>query len=772
MEKLGAHWGIAAEYEDNWGRRHATAPRTLRALLQAMGVRTGSRDELLAEFRAAMESVWRPVCDPVQVVTRDGRTAWWSCRVPAESGEEGAVRIQWEVHEEGGRFQCGGAAGPGLVPVESALAGGRRCVRFQLPVPAGLPIGYYDLLARARRSAESVEGRLRLILVPPRCFAPQPFTEGARLWGLAVQLYALRSRGNWGVGDFGDLAELVEWAAKELGAGLIGLNPLHALKNARPYHISPYSPDSRLYLNGLYLAVERIPDFNESVAAKRLLRDERLRATLNAVRESERVDYDAVWAAKRRVLGEVFATFEKRHLDLHARRTARGRAFERFVQEEGEALERFSLFQALSERFQRELPDLCDWTDWPEPFRHPGTPAVQAFQAEHQREIRFHQYLQWVARDQLAAAQALARGAGMAVGLYLDQALGSSRSGSDAWAFQDLLAVGADCGAPPDAFALQGQNWGLPPINPLKLRAGRYRLFIELLRKTMQYGGAIRLDHVMALVRLFWIPRGFPAAEGTYVAYPADELLGILALESVRHRAMVVGEDLGTVPAEIRDKLAAYGVLSYRVLWFEREHDGAVKRPPAWPTRAAAVVTTHDLPTLAGFWEGRDIEARARCGLFPDEQAKVQAWEDRRRDKRLILEALLHEGLLNEGLLPEGVNAKHERAMTPELRRAIHAYLARTPAWIMLATLEDCLGVPNQANLPGTLDCYPNWSLKIPLPLEELRQEPTIRDLAVVLSALRPFALRPAQCAGSGSAAQNGPPPNAAVLEVNTSIAG
>lgn len=732
LQELGARVGIAAEYYDNWGRRHPTSEPTMRAVLKAMGLRADTRGDLLSELRAWSESTWRSVCDPVLVVKRDGQPAQWSFRVPAERGEEGAVRIQWEVRDEAGRFQCGGGAGPDLVPVESFLVGGRRHVRFELPLPSGLPIGYYDLLARGRTFSGSVEGRLRLILVPPRCFVPPAFAEGARLWGLAAQLYALRSSGNWGVGDFGDLADLVDWAAKDLGAGLIGLNPLHVLKNSRPHHISPYSPDSRLYLNALYLDVERIPDLQESAAAKRLLQDEGFRSRLKTFRTGETVDYDGVWAAKRLVLERVFATFQERHL---RRRTGRGRDFERFVQEEGEALERFALFQALTEKFRRELPEVWNWTDWPEPYRHPQAPAVQAFRKEHEAEIRFHQYLQWVAGDQLSAVQARTRHAGMAVGLYLDQAVGSSRSGSDAWAFQDLLALDADCGAPPDAFSLQGQNWGLPPLNPVRLRAGGYRMFTELLRKTLKYGGALRLDHVMALVRLFWIPRGLPAREGTYVFYPADDLLGILALESVRHRAVVVGEDLGTVQDEVREKLLAYGVLSYRVFYFEREAGATWKPPSAYPAQAVAVVTTHDLPTLAGFWEGYDIELRARLALFPEDQAKTLALEERRRDKRLILEALR-----GEGLLPEGVSLDPEAMplMSRDLCRAIHAYLARTPSWMVLVALEDCLGLLDQTNLPGTLDSHPNWSLKIPLPLEDLRQEPGIRELAAVLRGLRP----------------------------------
>lgn len=738
LNELAERYGVASGYDDIWGHRHLTSDQTKRAILAAMGVCASTREDLQRELAACGEEPWRRPCEPV-LVMRSNQGGQWSFCLPAEEGEDRAVRILWEVRDEAGRCRQSGEAGPGLVPAADRRVDGQRYVRFTLPVPSGLAIGYYDLIVCGITGTRRVDGTLRLILAPPRCYVPPRFQGGSRLWGLALQLYALRSSRNWGIGDFGDLTRVVIWAAKDLGAGVIGLNPLHALRNARPYHISPYSPDSRLYLNVLYLDVERVAEFAESVPARRLVEERGFRSKLEALRTGEMIDYDEVSAAKRAVLDALFTTFQERHcanLDSDPKPiTERGRAFLHYLREEGERLETFALFQALSEALRRTHPSACVWQEWPEPYRHPASPAVAAFRATHGVQVRFHQYLQWVAGQQLEEAAGLARTLGMPVGLYHDLALASDRAGSDAWAWQDSLALGAECGAPPDAFNRKGQNWGLPPVKPRFLRASGYRMFIELLRQNLRYGGALRLDHVMGLFRLFWIPRGLPASAGAYVSYPADELLGILALESVRHEAMIIGEDLGTVPDWIREQLATCGVLSYRVFYFERTGDGTWKPPGSYPAQALTVVTTHDLPTLSGFWVAQDIAVRSRLRVYPDEQARVDALEERRRDKARILAALRREGLLPEGLAddPERVPA-----MTPDLCRAIHVYLSRTPSWIVLVSFEDLLGEVAQPNLPGTVDSYPNWSLKASLTLEGLYRDPRPGRLAEALGARRP----------------------------------
>ena len=740
---LAERYGIAPDYHDIWGKRHETSDDTRRAILSAMGVRVDTVESLRRALAELHEAPWRRACDFVRVARIDAPAGVWSARVPCLESEDRSVTIAWTIRDEAGTIVRRQEAGPNLAPDETHVVDGLRHVRVDLPLPDGLPIGYYDLSVKIVSESRQVEGGMRLIVAPSSCYLPTEFEQGQRLWGLAVQLYALRSARNWGAGDFGDLAACVEWAAKDLGAGMIGLNPLHALNNRRPYESSPYSPTSRLFLNLLYLDLEAVPDYECCPPAQQMVRDAGFQRAVAALRAGGTMDYEQVASAKRAALELLFGAFHERHLggqDLQAAdlrpATARGRTFADYVRREGEPLELFALFQALTEEMRRQHPLVTTWREWPEPYRLPGSASVAAFRVTHRARIRYHQYVQWLAEEQLGAVASRARALGMPVGLYHDLALGSDRNGSDAWAYQEVFALGSDCGCPPDDFAPQGQNWGLPPVDPVRLREQGYGFFIELLRRNLRHGGALRLDHVMSLFRLFWIPCGLPASAGAYVSYPAEDLLGILALESVRQRAVIIGEDLGTVPDGIRERLAAARVWSYRVLYFERADPDHWRMPEAWPRAAMAVVTTHDLPTLAGFWSGRDLDVRARLGLYRDEGVAQRAREGRARDKRHLAQALKESGLLPAGVSEQ---AAVEQPMTPELCQALHAFLARTPSWVVLANLEDLLGETEQMNVPGTVEAYANWSRKIAPDLEQMRDDARVHRLAAALRAERPL---------------------------------
>lgn len=738
LDQVADCYGIDAEYHDIYGRHHVIGTDTKRMLLEAMGVPTDSSEALAAVLQRRRDRAWTEPCDPV-LVRRIGAIGNWSFRMPVVEAEEQRTEVEWAIDEEEGRCRTTGHAGPGIQAEQVESVQGRRYVRFDLPLPADLDLGYYRLTAAAVSPSHRIGAALRLIVVPARCYRPEAFEQGKRLWGLALQLYALRSDENWGVGDFGDLQGWVEWAATDLKAHVIGLNPLHVLRNSRPYHISPYSPDSRLYVNPLYVAIPRIPEYRECATAQRLFQDPDTHAKLESLKKSETVEYDDVIAIKRTVLHLLFDTFRTRHFrskgqTLHPC-TERGRAFERFVKDEGESLERFALFQALSERLRERDGSIHVWQEWPDRYRDPTSPACRSFLRRHGLSVRFHQYVQWVAHEQLSAVARRAQGLGMPIGLYHDLALGSDRGGSDAWVFQSVLALSADAGCPPDAFAPDGQNWGLPPVDPHRLRDQGYQMFIDLIRHNLRYGGAVRLDHVMALFRLFWIPRGMKGSAGAYVRYPWEDLLGILALESVRCRAVIVGEDLGTVPDFVREKLSAAGVLSYRVFYFERRQDAEWKAPGDYPRSALAVVTTHDLPTLMGFWSGEDIAIRARLGLYPHDDAHRAAVEERKGDKMRMLRALRDAGLLP----PDAEDlALMNGPLSPRLAEAIHVYVARTPSFLMLASLEDLLGQETQINVPGTFDAYPNWSHKSSMTLQEARMNAWAAGLASALQHVRP----------------------------------
>jgi len=739
LAKLAERAGIVTDYYDIAGNLHFTSDDTRYAILTAMGFSVDSTESLTLALQEWDETPWQRPCNSVQIL-RDGETGpSVSCYLALEDGKEGSVVVKWRLCDETNTVVQEGQAGPGLSAVEVRFLKGQRHVRIEIPAPHGLSLGYYSLTIRAEGLVGGVVGTMRVIVAPRQCYVPPSFEGNQRLWGLALQLYSVSSDRNWGCGDFTDLGHIVEWAGKDLGAGIIGLNPLHSLRNTPPYHISPYAPDSRLYLNELYIDLDRLPEFYGSEKAQQQFRAPEFRAKLQALRESRRVDYDAIATAKRTMLELAYQQFlseaySGKEPNLQPN-TARAWLFERFIEFEGTQLELHATFQTLEEERRLIQSKSTTWHDWPKQFLTPGPPARE-YAKRHRKRVRFFQYIQWVAREQLSEIRRTAEDLAMPIGLYHDLALGADRNGAEAWVHQSVLAFGADCGAPPDTFAPMGQNWGLPPINPHALRASGYELMIQLLRNNFRSGGAIRLDHVMAFFRLFWIPRGKPASEGTYVLYPFEDLLAIVALESVRSKTLVIGEDLGTVPDWVREQLAKARVLSYRVFYFERGADGTMKPPGDYPVQSLAVATTHDLPTLTGFWSGEDLHVRAKLGAFADDAAQRWAWEERQRGKAGILHALQREGLLPNDVTEDLATAP---AMTTELCHAIHIYLARTPSFLVLANLEDGLGELSQTNLPGTIDSHPNWTRKYLVRVDELLSDERLQRLGAVLRSTRPL---------------------------------
>ncbi len=555
---------------------------------------------------------------------------------------------------------------PGTLALEDGAV-----LQVEAALPPDLPAGYHEF--RPARGGEPV----RVIASPGRCYLP----DDLRTWGWAVQLYALRSAASWGIGDLADLRRLGRWSAAELGAGVVLVNPLSAGMPLTPQEPSPYYPCSRLYLNPLYLRVEEVPG-----AAEGGLGLERLAAAGRALNRERRIDRDAVFRLKMEALEQLWSRF------------GGAPAFDRYRAEQGEALTRFATFCALAEWHRG------GWRTWPSDYRHPRGGAVQRFAEEHADRVRFHQWLQWLLDTQLARA-------GAEVRVIHDLPIGFDPDGADAWAWQDLLALDVTVGAPPDDFNPHGQDWGLPPFVPHRLRAAAYAPWVETVRATLRHAGGVRIDHVMGLFRLFWIPAGLSAAEGAYVRYPADELLAVVAVESQRAGAVVIGEDLGTVEEGVRERMAELGILSYRLLFFE-------PGPPAdYPPLALAAVTTHDLPTLAGLWTGADLRAQRELGLEPNEAALLA----------------IRERLRAMAGLPDG-------APVTEAIVRVHELLARAPARILLATLEDALAVEERPNVPATGARRPNWALALPVPLEAVETHSLPRAIARALGRPAPGA--------------------------------
>ncbi len=727
---LGSLCGITSRYWDNFGCFHRTTQATYRDLLRAMGVPWEDPASLDQEIAQRRLGPWGAMLSPVQLINPGPAQASATVRIWSPGPEPPAVVdvLGEMVSESGERHRWETRLAPAGGLKSRAVPGGFR-VAMPLPLPGDLELGYYDLTVKVRSGGREETGRSRLIAAPSRAYAPAWVEAGRRAWGFNLPLYALRSGGNWGVGDFADLMEVIRWAGP-LGAAFVGVNPLHAPGGRATADPSPYSPTSRIFRNDLYLSLAAAPEMPACRKARELLASPEFQAARTRLVAAPLVLYPEVRRFKRRVLELLYETFCEVHgVPGGPPRTARGQEFARFVAAGGESLARFGQFGALTDYFEQG-----DWRRWPEPYQDPESPAVAEFAREHLREVQFFPYGQWLVATQLEQVCQEAKEQGLPFSLYEDLALGASPGGFDTWAHQELFARGPAIGAPPDAFNPQGQNWGLPPLIPDRLRASGYQLFIDTLRANTPPGGMLRMDHVMGLFRLLWIPQGAPAARGAYVTYPFRELLAILALESVRRRALIIGEDLGTVPPHIRRELGKSGVFSYRVFYFERGGNGHFLAPEAYPARAMATVTTHDLPTLTGFWQGSDLALKRAVKLYPDAHLAEADAAAREQDRRMLLEDLKHRGLLGEGAAgpPEAGDS-----FPLELREATLDYLAQSQAALVEVRLEEIFGVAEQQNLPGTQTENPNWRVKFPLTLEQMEERPEPARLAARLNKAR-----------------------------------
>lgn len=672
LAELAASAGVATSYED-WKKNPVEVSEgAVVAALAALGIEASTPEAVDRALREVAEAPWRRLLPPSVVLRGDAGEVEVRCAEGAD------VVLDVELED--------GTTMPVPVPGEvDARHDGRVLRRVAMPE---LPLGWH----RLRAACGGQRDEAVLVVAPARIGLP-PGLE--RAWGWMVQLYSLRSAQSWGMGDYGDLRTVVERSAAD-GAGVVLLNPLHAETPVPPINPSPYSPSSRRFRSPVYLRIETVPEYAAAPVD--------VRAAVDALRpdtDPERVPRDPVWQAKLAALELLWPL-------------ARADALAAFRTEQGRPLEEFALFCALAEAHG------TPWQSWPQELRRPDSPTVAVAATEHAERVSFWCWVQLLVDEQLAGL-----GTDMTVGVVHDLAVGVDAGGADAWALQDALALGTTVGAPPDSFNQQGQDWGLPSWRPDRLRELGYAPYRDVVRGVLRHAGGLRIDHVMGLFRLWWVPSGSTAADGTYVAYDADALLGVLALEAVRAGALVVGEDLGTVEDRVRAELDASGVLGSAVLWFERDEDSGEFVPPAqWRPLALATVTTHDLPTAAGFLAEEHVRVRAELDQLgvPVEQERARVREERR-----ALRAMLDAA----GLL-DAVGADEVLAM--------HAALVASPCRLVLAAFGDAVGDVRQPNLPGTVDEYPNWRLPVadatgrPLALEELLASPGVRRLTELLA--------------------------------------
>lgn len=682
LDRAAVAAGISLTYTNAKGEPEAISDDTKTALLAVMG---DARQEKGAPL------------PPVQV---------FSGGAARQLEPQGRGRYQWRLRSEKGREFSG------------ELEAGEP---FTLPSPLGH--GYHQLtLSKGKKAWQT-----RIILTPRRCWLPAPLRNGEKRWGALVQLYTVRSADNWGIGDFGDLQQLLEQVARQ-GGDFVGLNPLHALYPATPDFASPYSPSSRRWLNIIYISVAQLEDFQNSAAAQKWWNAAKTQRALAKARDSEFVDYAAVMALKLAALRHAWAQFSQR-----AEEDAQRQAFADFVRDGGDSLRYQAAYDGLQAERRAEDNQAWGWPAWPESWRSSQSPEVQRWCAAHEEEIAFWQWLQWLAQTQFAQCWARSQALNMTVGLYRDLAVGVAEGSAETWHDPELYRLQASVGAPPDRLGPLGQNWGLPPMDPHVMRARGYQPFIDMLRANMRDCGALRIDHVMALLRLWWVPKGETADKGAYVSYPVQDLLGVLALESQRHRCMVIGEDLGTVPPEIVGLLRASGVFSWKVMWFEQQRDGRYRLPGDYPRQSIASASTHDLPTLSGFWNAGDFALGEKLKLYPGKAVLQSLHEQRAKQKQALLDALHLAGAMPA----RSARQAEKLEMTPALNLAMHKFLAATGSALLGLQPEDWIGMTTPVNVPGTVDQYPNWRRKLTQPLETIFADKAVVKLLKAVSQTR-----------------------------------
>lgn len=697
LTELASAFGIATEFWDWKGRLTEVTDETVIAILAGMDVDASDPEHARAALETLRLRPWTRLLPPC-VVMEHGTPRRVQVHLPDGDWVRLAVRL-----EEGGWRDV-----PQVIDdepprwVDGVLTG-----QASFELPGDLPLGYHRL------QATTAAGQNESTLVVSPAFLGFPASMGEkRTWGYAAQLYSIASDDSWGIGDLLDLADLATWSATQQFAGFVLVNPLHAAEPMPPLEPSPYLPTSRRYVNPLYIRPELIPEYAEL--------DERARSRIAALKARLKKDLageplicrDPIWTAKTEALMIIYD---------HGLRPARRMAFNDFLRREGRGLTQFATWSALV----NEYGD--DWREWPLAMRRPSSPEVAAFAEKHADMIIFYAWLQWIADDQLRAAQSAAKDAGMRVGIMNDLAVGVGGRSAEAWTYGNLFADGVSVGAPPDHFNQTGQDWGQAPWRPDRMDDLSYAPFRSMVAGILRHSGGVRVDHIMGLFRLWWIPDGMPASRGAYVRYNHEAMVGILALEAHRAGALVVGEDLGVVEPWVRDYLRQRGILGTSIAWFERDGDGRPLPPEAWREYCLASVTTHDLPPTAGYLAGEHIRLQHRLGLLTESlEAELAVAE---RERSAFIDALRERGFLTA-----------DPASAQDIVEAMHRYLVATPARVLCAALTDAVGDRRTQNQPGTTDEYPNWRVPLsgpdakPLSMERLYRDERAFRLAGIMN--------------------------------------
>ena len=721
IEKLADLVGFHRSYTDSYGNQVHANESARHNLLIAMGYDLSNDDTINASIISLQEDTWRRILPAVHIAKLEDNEH----KIIVSLAVTECFQMSWAIRTEQGETLTGESLLNELHVLEEHYLVDVKHQKFVLTLP-NLPQGYHDLTICYDQNKENCH----LIYAPKTCYSPQEASTD-KMWGYAAQLYSIKSEENWGMGDFGDLKSLVKKSAEQ-GASAIGLNPLHPLYQNNPAHRSPYSPTSRCFLNSLYIDVTKVPNFNTCKVAQKRFNSDEFQAKVTFARNTELIDYPAVADVKYEIIELLFEDFLVNNKSQKVSSTYQ--EFLDFKLAQGNDLLLLTTFDALYEHFRKTDFNAYGWKMWPSEFQTLHSKEVSDFQKNHSKRIDYFAFLQWLAHRQLSDVASTAQTSGMPVGLYLDLAVGCDGSGVDVWSDKDVYVSGAAVGAPPDAMNTLGQDWGLTPINPVALQQQGYLPLIKALRSNMQYAGALRIDHILGLMRQYWVAPGMKANEGIYITFPFKDILRIIALESRRNDCVVIGEDLGTVPDGFSEIMEAAGLLSYKVLFFERWESGLFKRPEMYPEQSMVTVSTHDLPTLTGWWKGRDLQWRQTLNLYPNEEMGQQERSARIEDRNLLIAALADLDVIDLEKAPQETPAE----MNTELSMAVQKYMAKAPSHIQLIPLEDGLEIIEQVNIPGTIDEHPNWRQKLPVTMNEFWKENSVISIAQAMKQARP----------------------------------
>jgi 4-alpha-glucanotransferase len=731
VDYLIEHRGIGSDFVDAWGKPASIEPETQQKILRAMGYLVDDEGMLLEQLEAEAVEYWLKPLAPVLVVRIGDKLI-----VHMRTSIDNAAKLHTIKYV----LESGKVISHKFIPVDSVLLAsqeieGLEWQEYAIELPKNVQkeiykdndkaLGYHELQLL---KGSKIMARSRFIIAPTRCFIPKAIEQGKKIWGLSVQLYCLRSWRNWGIGDFSDLITLIKESAA-LGADFIGLNPIHALYPVNPDICSPYGPSSRRWLNYLYIDVTRIEGF-ESPTVQTWMQQNTIEEKLTELRAADFVDYAGVANVKHKALALIFEHYKKKYL---GKKTIQNDAFKAFIKKGGKSLQTLAIFEALQDTLKEQGKECWGWPAFAQEYTSADLPEVANFAKKEKKRVDFYLFLQWQAAQQFEQASDAATVAGMDIGLYRDLAVGVSDGSAEIWGNKDLYCTDVSIGAPPDVLGPLGQKWGLPPMDPSVLVEQQYQPIIDLFSSNMQGSGALRIDHVMALLRLWWVCEDDDATRGAYVDYPVDDLLAILALESVRHKSVVIGEDLGTVPAFIREKLQANGMYSYRVFFFEQAKDGGFFSPSHYPVQSMATLTTHDMPTLIGFWHCDDLSLGKELGLYPDSELLTNLYNGRHENKQQILNTLHAHHSITSAI---SYDAEHV-GMTSELNFGLQTHMAAGASALLSLQLEDWLQMDKPVNIPGTYDEYPNWRRKLSHNLEDIFTQPEVKALASQLSKRR-----------------------------------